>query len=200
MRKQLAYIAIIMASLYGNVQAADVAAGQEKSNACAMCHGPDGNAVNALWPNLAGQHPSYIKKQLHDFKAERRNDPVMSAMALPLTDIEIENLAAYFATQTVKPGAAKPELVSLGERIYRGGNPETGVPACMACHGPSGLGNPSAGNPAVANQNMDYVVKQLNDFKAGSRANDTSLAMRQLAARMTKEEIEAVASYINGLH
>ncbi len=200
MRKQLATIAIIMASVCGNVQAADVEAGKEKASACAMCHGPDGNAINALWPNLAGQDATYLKKQLLDFQNNRRSDPVMSAMALPLTAEEIDNLSAYYATQTPNQGTAKAELVELGARIYRGGNPETNVPACMACHGPSGLGNSAAGYPALSSQNMDYTVKQLNDFKAGNRTNDAAKIMRQVAARMTKQEIEAVSSYINGLH
>jgi len=180
--------------------AGDAEEGRVKAATCAACHGQNGNSENPLWPKLAGQHAYYIEKELHDFQNEKRTDPSMSAMAMGLSDIDIENVAAFFASQPVTIEAAGESKVALGEKLYRGGNADSAVPACMACHGPTGAGNSPARFPQVGGQHAAYLAKALNDFKAGSRSNDKQDMMRDIAGRMTAEEIEAVASYMSGLH
>jgi cytochrome c553 len=174
--------------------------GKSKSAVCAGCHGADGNSgINPLWPKLAGQHPQYIEQQLKDFKAGKRSDPLMSPMVLPLSEQDMADLAAYFSSQTKKVGTAAVDAVDAGEQIYRAGNAETGVAACMACHGPAGSGNPLANFPALNGQGAEYVVKALKDFRAGTRTNSNAVMMQGVVARMTDEEMEAVAQYIQGL-
>lgn len=175
-------------------------AGQAKSVTCSACHGMDGNSLNPEWPSLAGQHESYIVKSLQSFKSGARQNVLMSGMALPLTDEDMVDLAAYFSAQKRAGGVADPELVSAGERLYRGGNQETGVPACLACHGPTGQGNPAAGWPAIAGQHAAYSAAQLTAYRAKQRATDgDTQMMRNVSAMLTDDEIKAVASYIQGL-
>jgi len=181
--------------------AGDAASGKAKAAMCASCHGADGNSVNPDWPKLAGQHANYLVKQLEDFKkGTERSNPLMAGMVASLTKTDMENLAAYFSTQKSTYGKADPALVDLGEKIYRGGNKTTGVPACMACHGPNGAGNPQANFPALSGQHAKYVATQLKAFRDGQRSNDAGAMMRNIAAKMTDQEIEAVASYVQGLH
>ncbi len=177
----------------------DAAAGKAKAAVCGACHGMDGNSVNPEWPNLAGQGEAYIIKQLHDFKDKKRVNPTMSPQAAALTDDDIKNVAAYFTGQTVKGGKADQSKVALGEKVFRGGNSATGVPACTGCHGPDGMGNPAAKFPRLAGQKAKYIENQLKAFRTGARANDAGKMMRNLAVRMTDAEIEAVAQYITGL-
>ncbi|MBL8201207.1 MAG: cytochrome c4 [Chromatiales bacterium] len=175
-------------------------AGQAKAITCSACHGMDGNSLNPEWPSLAGQHESYIVKSLQSFKSGARQNVLMSSMALPLTDEDMVDLAAYFAAQKRASGVADPALVSTGERLYRGGNRETGVPACLACHGPAGHGNPAAGWPAIAGQHANYSAAQLVAYRAKQRATDgDTQMMRNVSAMLTDDEIKAVASYIQGL-
>ena len=178
----------------------DPEAGKQKAQLCAACHGPDGNSVNAAWPSLAGQGPEYLRKQLMDFRAQTRNNDQMSPMGANLSDDDIADLAAYFSSQTAKIGAADPTKVEKGARLYRAGNASSGLPACMACHGPTGAGNPAAGYPALGGQHADYSVLQLKAFKSEQRANDNKAVMRGIASKMTNADIRAVASYIQGLH
>ena len=175
-------------------------AGKAKSQLCAACHGADGNSPNPVWPNLAGQHEEYLLKQLMDFKSGKRQNAQMSPMASPLTEQDMEDLAAYFATQSHKKGVAKSGDIELGETLYRAGNPKTGLVACMACHGPTGAGNPAAKYPALAGQHADYTALQLKAFKSESRNNDINSVMRTIAGKMTNAEIDAVAGYIQGLY
>lgn len=184
----------------GNAVAGDAAAGQQKSMICAACHSADGNSVVNLYPKIAGQGAQYIAKQLHDFKGGKRLDPTMAPMAMPLSDTDINDLAAYFSSRHIQHGKAKAELVELGRAIYQGGNAETGVPACMACHGPNGSGNPAAKYPALSGQHATYVENTLHKFKKGDRTNDPAKMMRQTVKYMTDAEIKAVSSYIEGLH
>lgn len=179
--------------------AGDATAGKAKSAMCASCHGADGNSVNPEWPKLAGQHAQYLVKQLADFKAGRRNNALMAPMAAGLSDDDMANLAAYFTSQTQTMGEADPALVDAGEAIYRGGNKTSGVAACMACHGPNGAGMPQANFPHLAGQHAKYIEIQLKAFRAGQRDNDAGAMMRNIAAKMTDDEIKAVASYIQGL-
>ena len=179
----------------------DPAAGQAKAGTCLACHGPDGNSVNPQWPKLAGQHPGYTKKQLVEFQAsEMRRDAMMAPMIANLNEQDMDDLAAFYASRPRTGGFASKERVELGERIYRGGNLETGVAACIGCHGPRGIGDPLAGFPSLAGQHAAYVVLQLEAFRSGERSNDVSGMMRDIARWMSRDEMEAVAEYIAGLH
>lgn len=177
----------------------DAEAGKAKSIVCAACHGADGNSVNPEWPNLAGQHTSYTVMQLMAFKKGDRQNALMSAQALGLSDEDMDDLAAYFGQQPLKPLAADPALASAGEKLYRGGNKTSGVPACAACHGPAGKGNPLSIYPIVAGQHARYTALQLNAYASGERRSDQGQVMRNVAAAMTDAEIEAVSAYIQGL-
>ena len=202
MNKWLVTASIALAFAVSGVQAAGNAdEGKKQSAVCAGCHGPDGNSgINPVWPKLAGQHPAYIEKQLKDFKSGARKNDLMSPMAAPLTDQAMADLAAYFSSQTRNIGAAAADQVKAGEKIYRAGNADTGVAACMACHGPTGAGNPLAVFPSLSGQNAAYVEKTLKDFRSGARSNDTAGMMQGVVQRMTDAEIAAVAQYIQGLH
>lgn len=179
--------------------AGDAAAGKAKSASCVACHGTDGNSMNPEWPTLAGQHPGYIAKQLRNFKAGERSNALMSPMAAPLSEQDMEDLAAYYSSQTAKPGEADAALVEQGRALYRGGNMSTGVAACVACHGPSGAGNPTANFPSLRGQHASYTINQLKTFQRGERANDAGKMMQNIAAKMTEAEMQAVASYIQGM-
>lgn len=180
--------------------APDIKAGEAKANSiCIACHGPQGNSIVPTWPKLAGQHPEYIKKQIMDFKANNRYNVQMTPMAMPLTDQEVIDLAAYFSSQTQSGGVADPELAKLGESIFRAGNPVTGVPACSSCHGPAGQGQALSRFPRLAGQHADYVKQTLGYFQNKERSNDPSGMMRGVAARLSQQEIAAVSQYIQGL-
>lgn len=178
----------------------DVGAGKEKSQVCAACHGVDGNSPNPVWPKLAGQHAEYIIKQLRDIKNGERENAQMTPMATNLSEQDILDLAAYYSSQKIKHGKTDPASLELGEKIYRAGSIEAGVPACIACHGPNGRGNPAAQYPALGGQHAAYTQAQLNAFRDGTRANDNNAVMRTIVGRMTDEEIKAVSEYIQGLH
>lgn len=180
--------------------AGDAAKGKEKSAVCAGCHGADGNSAAPNFPKLAGQYEGYVTKQLTEFRDGARKDPLMSGQAAGLSDEDIANLAAYYASQNIKTGAADPDMVSLGERLYRGGNVDKNIPACMGCHGPTGAGNPAAGYPSIAGQHADYTAKQLEDFRSETRSNDYNGMMRDIARTLSSHEMKAVASYVSGLH
>lgn len=177
--------------------AGNAAAGQTKAATCAACHGADGNSVSPQFPKLAGQNADYIVRELQRFKSGERKNAIMSGMAAPLSEQDMLDVAAWFSSQTVKPGEADPSLVKTGEAIYRGGDAATGVPACLACHGPDGAGNGPMLIPALAGQHAAYVVSQLQAFANGSRK---SPMMDTIAARLTPAQMQAVASYIQGLH
>jgi cytochrome c553 len=167
------------------------------TSVCAACHTNDGSRGSAANPIIQGQHPDYLVKQLAEFKAGQRENPIMRAMAAPLSDADMKNVAAFYASKQPKPGFAKnKELVSIGEKIYRGGIGERSVPACSGCHGPSGAGIP-AQYPRLAGQHADYVEAQLVAFRGGARHN--SPAMTAIAAKLNDREIKAVADYVAGL-
>ena len=191
---------MLAAAMTGSAFAADIAAGKTTaSTVCVACHGADGNSVVVTYPSLAGQNASYIAKQLADFKSQTRNDPVMFGMVAALSEDDMKNVAAFYASQTSKGGKAAADKVELGERIYRGGIAEKGVAACTACHGPSGAGISTSGYPAVSGQHSAYVESQLQKFADGARSNDPNRMMRDIAARLSKDEMAAVASYMQGL-
>ena len=164
---------------------------------CAACHGADGNSAIAVNPTLAQQHPEYLVKQLQEFKSGKRNNAVMKGFATMLTDEDMKNIAYWVASKPAKAGFAKDkDLVTLGERIYRGGIADRNIAACAGCHSPNGAGIP-AQYPRLTGQHADYTVAQLNTFRDGSRAN--SQQMTQVAAKLNDKEIKAVADYIAGL-
>ncbi len=196
-----AALAVTLATVALPARAAgDAAAGQARAVTCAACHGVDGNSLNPEWPSLAGQHESYIVKQLQAFKSGARQNVLMSGQAMALSDQDMADIAAYFAGQKPAAKAADPALVDVGQRLYRGGNKDAGVPACLACHGPDGLGNITAAWPMVAGQQANYTAAQLAAYRSGERKTDgDTQIMRNVAARLTDDEIKAVASYIQGL-
>lgn len=189
-----------LAALGSAHAAGDVEAGKTKSAACAACHGPDGNSIAPNFPNLAGQHADYMVKQLKEYKSGERQNATMNGMAAALSEQDMADISAYYASQTAKVGQAAQDKVALGETIYRAGNAASGVAACAACHGPAGNGNPMANFPSLSGQHAEYTATQLNYFRAGERANDAGAMMRGVAKKMTDAEIEAVSQYIQGLH
>ncbi len=207
--KKIVIAVALAAGLTGMVHAAgDADAGKAKAATCVACHGPDGNSIAPNFPNLAGQSEAFLYKQLKDFKAGKRKDATMDAMIMPLDDQAMQDISAFFASQKLKPGQADPALVDAGKAIYKGGIAEIGVPACMACHGPAGNGNPGSGYPQLSSQKSFYTEKQLKDFRTAAqnpadetlgRTNDPSKMMRNAVKRMSDPEIKAVAQYIQGL-
>ena len=181
----------------------DAAAGQAKAAVCGACHGPDGNSMAPNFPKLAGQGEKYLTKQLHDIKSGKRTVLEMTGLLTNLSDQDMADISAYFASQKGSVGAADPKLVARGEALFRGGNLEKGLPACTGCHSPNGSGNAAAGFPHMGGQHAAYIAKQLTDFRKeeGGRTNDGDLkTMQTIAKKLSDEDIAAVSSYIQGLH
>jgi cytochrome c553 len=183
----------------------DPAKGQKIVNqVCAACHGPHGNSVAPANPKLADQFSAYLYKELRNFKSQdgkkpERESPIMAGMVANLSDADMRDVAAYFSEQKLRPDVATDkDLAAVGQKLYRGGNAATGVVACAGCHGPSGAGIPIE-FPRIAGQYAQYVEDQLRAFRSGARANDPNGMMRGVTARMTDEEIKAVAQYVAGL-
>lgn len=202
MNKRLAYLLTTLGFALASgpaLAAGDAAAGQQKSVPCAACHGQDGNSPTAQYPNIAGQNAGYLVKQLKEFKEGTRANAIMAGMVAGLSEQDMEDLAAFYAAQQVKYGAADPELAPTGEALYRGGDLGRGIPACSACHGPAGGGNPAAKFPMLRGQHADYTALQLDAFRSMQRANDGGQMMRNVAAKMSDTDIAAVSSYVQGL-
>lgn len=181
--------------------AGDAKAGQAKTAVCGACHGADGNSLAPNFPKLAGQGERYLLKQLHDIKDGKRQVLEMTGLLTNLSDQDLQDIAAYFSSQSGSVGAADPKLVARGEALFRGGKLEEGMPACTGCHAPNGAGNAAAGFPHLGGQHAQYVAKQLTDFREGNRTNDgDNMIMRAIAAKLSNKDIEAVSSYIQGLH
>lgn len=181
-------------------------AGKAKSITCAACHGTAGNSVNPMWPNLAGQNAPYLVAQLKAFQPGEdgkatRSDPLMTSMAMPLSDQDIRDLAVYFESLPAAVNSvADVTMLARAEALYRGGDVTSGVPACLACHGPTGRGNPAATYPMLSGQHAEYTAKQLRDYTAETRTSDGKTeVMRDISARLNKEDIAAISSYIQGL-
>ena len=164
LRAAIILMVLISAQAYAK---GDAAAGQAKSAICAACHGMDGNSAVATWPKLAGQHEQYLTRQVHLIKSGARMVPEMAGIVPGLSDQDIEDISAFFASQVNNGGVADESMIEMGERIYRAGNADSGVPACMACHGPAGEGNPLSGYPALSGQHSVYLAKVLTQFRAG---------------------------------
>ena len=187
--------------------AGDIANGKSTAlgQACAGCHGVDGNSPAASWPKIAGQGEKYIVKQLRAFRdndmaKSGRIDPTMAGFTKNLSDQQIDDLAAYFASQTPKIGESNADQVKLGLQIYRGGDKTRGIPSCMGCHGPTGAGNPASGYPQLTGQWATYTESQLLKFKSEERTNDLNKMMQDITSKMTRAEIKVVSDVIQGLH
>ena len=185
----------------------NIEAGKEKSATCAACHGSDGNSLIPQYPKLAGQHSKYIEKQLHDLKLgmtsggkQGRNDPVMSAMAISLTDEDMSDLAAYYASLPLKEGSTPENIAEKGKALYFAGDSQKGLTACSACHGPRGHGMELGGFPSIAGQQTDYVKAQLEKFRSGTRTNDMNSMMQDVSKNLTDEQIDILSKYVGGLH
>ncbi len=176
-------------------------AARTKAITCTACHGPQGNSVNALWPNIAGQNAKYTYAQLKAFKDGARTDPLMMSQAMLLSDEDMRNLAVYFEDLPAAAQAvADPSKVARAEALYRGGGVDAAIAACLACHGPTGRGNPAATYPALNGQHASYTAKQLRDYASGDRKSDgTTRIMRDIASRLSEDDIVALASYVQGL-
>jgi cytochrome c553 len=176
-------------------------AGKTKAIRCGACHGPDGNSVNPQWPSIAGQHAPYIVRQLEAFQNGERTNILMSSQTITMTEQDMKDVAVFFAAQ---PAAAKsvadPRLVEKGEALYRGGDKESGAAACLSCHGPTGRGNPSARYPLLRGQHATYIAATLREYATETRKSDgTTRIMRDIAKRLSEDDIVAVAAYVQGL-
>jgi len=185
----------------------DPEAGKAKSLVCAACHGNDGNSMIPMNPKIAGQHEGYLYKQLAEFKLasqtggkEGRNNAVMNGMAAPLSEQDMHDLSAYFASQELKEGETPEDVIEIGEQLYRGGDEERGITACIACHGPDGKGMGLAGFPVISGQHADYTKSQLEMFRSGQRNNDLNGMMRDIANKLTDDDINILSKYVAGLH
>ncbi|MBT8449068.1 MAG: cytochrome c4 [Gammaproteobacteria bacterium] len=195
--KQLVLV-IFLTVITSAIQAGDATAGKNKSMVCSTCHGSEGISMAGNWPNLAGQHEKYLAKQLSEYKSGKRNNAQMSAMAMPLSEEDIADLSAYYASLEADLGEVKENFLALGKEIYERG--AEGVMACTACHGPNGKGVAAAGFPYLSGQKVEYTITTLKEFRAGIRNNDMNGMMRDIAKAMSDEQIEAVANYLLGLH
>jgi len=192
----IAALAMVSPAMAGG----DAEAGKGKSAACAACHSADGNSAAAAFPKIAGQHADYTLKQLKDFKSGDRENALMLGQVAALSEQDMADLAAYYASQKANIGKAKEATLAKGEGIFRGGIAETGAAACMGCHMVNGAGMPGAGFPQLRGQFADYTKAQLIAFRDGVRANDAGEVMRSITKRMTDAEITAVSEYIEGLN
>ena len=184
------------------VKPGDATAGQAKAAVCGACHGMDGNSADAQYPKLAGQSEQYMVRQLTDFKSGKRQNPIMMGMAAPLSTQDMHDLGAYFASQTALPGVADQALVEHGQALFRQGDAERGIPACMACHSIDGRGNPGAMYPQLTSQHAEYIEATLKAWHDGTTWGDDAQAqiMPAIAQKLSAEDIAALASYIEGLH
>ena len=185
--------------------AGDPEAGQAKAGVCAACHGMDGNGNPQIteWPKIAGQHQDYLARQTRMVRDQQRVVAQMYPIVMNLSDEDIADISAWYASQALKPGTADEAQVEAGRQLYHGGNPDSGVPSCMACHGPAGNGIPGAGYPLVRGQYAEYSADRLRRYRSGEVNGEDdpySRIMAGVAANLTDEEIEAVSSYIEGLY
>jgi cytochrome c553 len=207
--RKIAIPVMLLLGLVGQAAAVEgnVEAGKAKSATCAACHGPDGNSPTDMYPKIAGQHASYIYKQLKNFKQgaetggkEGRSNAVMAGMVATLSDDDMKDLAAFYASQTMKSGTTPEDVVEAGQKLFRAGDMQRGIPACIACHGPRGVGHSLAGFPKISFQHAAYIKTQLESFRAGTRANDLNGMMRDTAHKLTDKDIEVLSKYLGGLH
>lgn len=181
--------------------AGDIDSGKDKSQTCIACHGEDGNSVVGLWPSLAGQNTKYLYKQLQLIKSEERYIAEMNGQLDGYSDQDLLDIATYYSSQKNKVGQASADLVDQGFKLYYAGSLEKGIPACTACHSPRGLGNSQAGYPLLSGQKPEYITKTLKEYRLGERQySEESAIMVSIAYKLDDKEIEALASFINGLY
>ena len=198
--KKLIFLFILCCSFSVNATG-DLQAGKEKSTVCSACHGVQGVSLNPEWPSLAGQHPDYLIKQLNDFNpGHERVNSVMTPLITGLSSQDREDLAAFYASFPLPEGVTPKQYLKRGELLYRGGDFDKHITACIACHGPKGVGNAQAGFPVVSGQQAGYLVLQLQQFKDNKRRNDLNSIMRDISAQMSLEDMSSVAHYMAGLH
>ena len=206
MRKLLALVSLAITLSAGGVAQAelkgDPAAGREMAQSCAACHGAEGISAVGMFPNLAGQRASYLAKQIRDIRDGNRVVAQMAGQVDNFSDQDAADVAAYFAGKTPNLGQvdAQPEVIDRGEQLYRAGDIAKGIPACTACHSPTGQGIGTAAYPALSGQKTDYIVSTLQAFAAGERANDPNAMMRTIAGKMSDDDMQAVSQYVLGLH
>ncbi|HTY93442.1 MAG TPA: c-type cytochrome [Steroidobacteraceae bacterium] len=185
-----------------------VEAGAPKAAGCSACHGPNGNSINSQWPKLAGQNAVYLAEQLHLFKSGVRPNSIMLGMSVNLSESDIDSLAVFYQAQTPTGGEADAAMWKAGEILYRFGDPSREIPACSACHGPTGRGNTLADYPALRAQFADYVAKQLGDYaggvrygaaKSGAPVSRNGYIMETIAKRLNADDIKHLAAYIQGM-
>lgn len=199
MKKMIFFLSLCAS--FSTSAAGDVQAGQAKSTVCAACHGEKGASINPIWPHLAGQHAAYLLKQLHDFQQKKgRDDPTMAPMVANLSEQDMEDIAAFYASLPTPPGTVSKALLSRGEQLYRGGDFNKHITACIACHGPKGTGNAEALFPSLSGQQVAYTITQLQAFKDNKRSNDINSIMHDISVRMSQDDMTAVANYISGLY
>src|SRR5580698_203407 len=179
--------------------AGSVQSGATKAVVCQACHGANGNSSNPEWPSLAGVGADYIAEQLKNFKEGKRNNPVMMPNAMSLSPDDMADLGAYFGSLTNTGLEADPSYWQAGQKLYQGGDAARGIPACMACHGPTGYGNEPAKFPALRGQQSVYLAKQLNDYASGARTTGPNGIMETIAKRLSPDDIRNLASYLQGL-
>ena len=204
--KKLVLIFTLMAS-YSVAAQGDIDAGKLKATTCVGCHGSDGNAIIGQYPKLAGQHADYLVKQLADYKlavtssgALGRSNAIMAGMAAALSATDMADLGAYFSSLPISGNTTPENVIAIAEPLYRFGDSERGIAACIACHGPRGNGTSLSGFPKISGQNAEYIQLQLQAFRAGTRNNDLNAMMRSAAAKLSDDEISALSAYIGGLH
>tara|TARA_E500000081_G_scaffold22565_1_gene26199 strand:- start:128 stop:724 length:597 start_codon:yes stop_codon:yes gene_type:complete len=192
---------IILTAAIFVLGAGDPNSGKDKVAVCSACHGADGNSVVGLWPSLAGQNEKYLVKQLRLVKSGDRVIDSMVGLLDNLEDSDLEDIAAFYASQNNKVGQAEESKIELGRKLYYAGNLEKGIPACSACHSPKGLGNGPAAYPLLSGQQPDYVTKALKDYRSGERVNeDPSKIMAAIAYKLDDVEIDALSSFVHGLY
>jgi cytochrome c553 len=201
MKRLWIFAATLSAAMVGNsaFSAGSVEAGAAKAIVCQACHGGNGNSTNPDWPSLAGIGADYIADQLKNFKDGKRVNPVMLPIVAGLSAGDMADLGAYFDSLTNTGLEADPSYWQAGEKLYRGGDAARAIPACMACHGPTGRGNELAKFPALRGQQSVYVMKQLNDYASGARTTGPNAIMQTIAKRLSPDEIRNLASYLQGI-
>ncbi|WP_375056465.1 c-type cytochrome [Zobellella sp. DQSA1] len=203
--KKIVFTLALMLGVVGVAQAqGDAEAGKAKAATCVACHGNDGNSPTDMYPKIAGQHASYLEKQLIEFKTGAtggagRANAIMAPMVMGLSEQDMADLAAFYASEAITPVATPEEVIEAGEALYRGGDLERGITACIACHSPRGEGLESARFPRLSGQHPAYIKAQLQAFRSGERENDPNGMMRDVAKKLTDQDIEILSQYVAGL-
>lgn len=206
MKKLALALSVVVAAISSPAIAeGNAEAGKTKIIVCSACHGMDGNSMIDMYPKLAGQHATYLQKQLHDFRSaaqtggkDGRMDPIMGGMSIALSDQDILDIGAYFSSQTLQVADVK-DVPELGAKLYKGGDVSRGITACMACHGPDGKGAELAGFPALAGQHANYIKIQLTKFRDAGRNNDLNGMMQDVAKKLSDSDIDALSKYLSSL-